>query len=156
MRSERSPEQRHREAGRILGQLRRDISDNDTGKILVLVEGRRDRQRLNELGFTTEVIYVLNQGYPIIERLDMIASANPDLERLEVFMDWDRTGGRLQRRCMKYLSSSDIPASESVRDAIVRFLTPETRMVEHIGFWDALTDGMAMEDPPALDYFQEE
>jgi len=57
---------------------------------------------------------------------------------------------------MKYLSSSDIPASESVRDAIVRFLTPETRMVEHIGFWDALTDGMAMEDPPALDYFQEE
>ena len=155
MRGDRSSEERHLEAGRILGRLRRDITETDLGRILLLVEGRRDRDRLNELGFSVDVIQVLNQGHPIIERLDMILLSSPELERLEVFMDWDRTGGRLQRRCMRYLVSSDAPASEVVRDAMVRLLTPETRVVEHIGHWDPLIKGMEVEDPPPANHLLE-
>ena len=155
MRGERSSEQRHFEAGRVLGRLRRDITEIGSSRILLLVEGRRDRNRLNELGFDADAISVLNQGHPIIKRLDMMILSHPKLERLEVFMDWDRTGGRLQRRCMRYLISSDAPASEVVRDTMIRLLTPETRVVEHIGQWDALIEGMALSDPPPADYLLE-
>ena len=155
MRGDRSSEQRHLEAGRILGRLRREINEANPGQILILVEGRRDRNRLNELGFDADAICVLNQGYSINERLDMLLLSTPELEHLEVFMDWDRTGGRLQRRCMRYLVSSDAPASEAVRAAMVRLLTPETRMVEHIGQWESLTDGMEMVDPMPDDHLLE-
>ncbi|MAK78414.1 MAG: hypothetical protein CL992_03995 [Euryarchaeota archaeon] len=156
MRGDRSSEQRHLEAGRVLGRLRREISEASLGQTLVLVEGKRDRNRLNELGFNVDAICVLNQGHSINGRLDALLLSNPELEHLEVFMDWDRTGGRLQRRCMRYLISSDAPASEVVRDAMVRLLTPETRMVEHIGRWDGLIEGMETVDPPPVDHLLEE
>jgi 5S rRNA maturation endonuclease (ribonuclease M5) len=47
-----------------------------------------------------------------------------------LLMDWDRTGGRLQRNLSRRLESFDILIDTQLRKRLSRFLTPETSTVE--------------------------
>lgn len=81
----------------------------------VLVEGRRDLAALEALG-VGGVHVRLNRGLSVEARLDQMVERS-EMEgwgQLVVLMDWDRTGGRLQRRLVDGLAGR-VRLNEDVR-----------------------------------------
>tara|TARA_B100000900_G_scaffold195429_2_gene165354 strand:- start:2074 stop:2553 length:480 start_codon:yes stop_codon:yes gene_type:complete len=108
---------------------------NRTANAAVLIEGRRDRQALERLGFSGP-IEVLNRGWPVDDVLvRLVETYGRRSERdhgpsVIVLMDWDRTGGRLQATIRRNLASLDVVFDEQLRSVLMRSLKPETRVVE--------------------------
>ena len=110
----------------------------------MFVEGRRDRLALERLGFSGPV-EVLNRGWPVDDVLVHLVetfgrrSAIDGGPSIIVFMDWDRTGGRLQANIRRNLESLDVRFDEQLRSTLTRCLKPETRVVEGLsGLADVL------------------
>jgi len=119
-------------------------SRNRTANAAVLIEGRRDRQALEKLGFSGPV-EVLNRGWPVddvLVRLVETYGRRSEHDRgpsVIVLMDWDRTGGRLQATIRRNLASLDVVFDEQLRSVLMRCLKPETRVVEGLsGLVDVL------------------
>lgn len=117
---------------------------NRDARAVVLVEGRRDRIALEQLGFSGP-IEVLNRGWPVDDVLVYLLetygrkSAVDGGPSIIVLMDWDRTGGRLQTTIRRNLESLDVRFGEDLRSTLMRCLKPETRVVEGLsGLIDAL------------------
>ncbi len=117
-------EERHRLAHRALEEC---IESNATG-IPVLVEGLRDEKALKELGFTGPIEKV-NRGWPI-DRVAVYISET--YSGCIVLMDWDRTGGRLQRRLMDLLLSMDFKPNDECRRVLSKAMKPDTLCVEDL------------------------
>ena len=103
----------------------------------ILVEGKRDVIALRNLGFTG-TIEKLNRGW---DRSKLIAylfekygtrnlvDGGPSII---VLMDWDRTGGRLQKSLRERMQSLDAPIDEELRTVLMKVMKPEGRTVESI------------------------
>ena len=117
-------EQRYDLANRALESC---IEENADG-VVILVEGQRDEVALRSLGFTGP-IEKLNRGWPIDRVVVYIAE---NYGNCIVLMDWDRTGGRLQRRLMDSMISLDIRPSEECRRALSKAMKPDTMCVEDL------------------------
>lgn len=110
----------------------------------ILVEGKRDKIALESLGFVGK-IEVLNRGWTI-ERVVTYLYETYGARNLidggaviSILMDWDRTGGRLQRKIVESLESLDMKVSQETRIILMKALKPETRVVESLkGLSDAL------------------
>lgn len=117
-------EQRYDLANRALESC---IEENADG-VVILVEGQRDEIALRSLGFTGP-IEKLNRGWPIDRVVVYIAE---NYGNCIVLMDWDRTGGRLQRRLMDSMISLDIRPSDECRRALSKAMKPDTMCVEDL------------------------
>jgi 5S rRNA maturation endonuclease (ribonuclease M5) len=116
-------ELRFKIAGKALAEAR---SANRSGAT-ILVEGKRDRSILENLGFSGGII-LLNRGWPIervVVNLIEHHSRNPI-----ILMDWDRTGGRLQKEITNRLQSLDVLIDPEPRRTLSKALRPETLCVE--------------------------
>lgn len=103
------------------------IEENANGKV-ILVEGQRDEVALRSLGFTGP-IEKLNRGWTVDRVVVYIAEKYGNCI---VLMDWDRTGGRLQRRLMDSMISLDIKPSDELRRALSKAMKPDTMCVESL------------------------
>ena len=103
------------------------IEENSEGTV-VLVEGKRDELALRTLGFTGP-IEKLNRGWPVDRVVVYIAEKYGSCI---VLMDWDRTGGRLQKRLMDSMTSLDIKPSDECRKALSKAMKPDTMCVEDL------------------------
>ena len=146
-------EERWHKAAQALGNARQ--RNRDAGAA-VLIEGRRDRQALERLGFTGP-IEVLNRGWPVddvLVRMVETYGRQRDADgqaSIIVLMDWDRTGGRLQAQCRRNLQSLDIKFDEQLRSALMVCLKPDTRVVEGLsGLVDVLRPLIDMYDDTAF------
>ena len=117
---------------------------NRKANAVVLVEGRRDREALEGLGFSGP-IEVLNRGWPVDDVLVFLVETYGRRSQVDrgpsviVLMDWDRTGGRLQANIRRNLESLDVGFDEQLRSVLMRCLKPETRVVEGLsGLVDVL------------------
>ena len=117
-------EQRYALAHRALESC---IEENAEGTV-ILVEGKRDEAALRELGFTGP-IEKLNRGWPIDREVTYITE---EYGACIVLMDWDRTGGRLQKRLMDSMTSLDIKPSDECRRALSKAMKPDTMCVEDL------------------------
>lgn len=95
----------------------------------VLVEGAKDVTALRELGLQGDIL-VVNTGATLVNLVE-------DLDRqgvreLVLLLDWDRTGGRLQRRLRELLDTHVIRWSDRERQALVRIVGNEARSVESL------------------------
>ena len=101
----------------------------------ILVEGRRDREALERLGFSGP-IEVLNRGWRVDDVLVYMVETYGRRSPLAggpsivLLMDWDRTGGRLQSTCRRNLESLDVRFDEGLRRTLMKCLKPETTVVE--------------------------
>lgn len=134
-------EERWHKAAQALAHERQ--RNRDAGAV-VLVEGRRDRIALEQLGFSGP-IEVLNRGWPVDDVLVHLLETYGRKSSVDggpsiiVLMDWDRTGGRLQTTIRRNLESLDVRFGEDLRSTLMRCLKPETRVVEGLsGLIDAL------------------
>ena len=117
-------EQRYALAHRALESC---IEENAEGTV-ILVEGQRDEAALRELGFTGP-IEKLNRGWPIDR---VVVYITEEYGSCIVLMDWDRTGGRLQKRLMDSMTSLDIKPSDKCRRALSKAMKPDTMCVEDL------------------------
>ena len=107
--------------------LESSIEENSAGKV-ILVEGKRDEIALRTLGFTGP-IEKLNRGWNIDRVVVYIVETYGSCI---VFMDWDRTGGRIQRRLMDSMTSLDTKPCDELRRALSKAMKPDTMCVEDL------------------------
>ena len=128
------PNKRFILAGQSIGDERRRNRELDCP---ILVEGKRDKIALESLGFTG-TIEVLNRGWNIervVTHLFEVYGTRNKIDGgavISVLMDWDRTGGRLQRRIVDLFESFDMKVSQETRTVLMKALKPETRVVESL------------------------
>ena len=142
-------ELRFSNAGQAIGEARRK---NRLYNWPIIVEGPRDKRALLALGFTGPV-EVLNRGLTI-ERVvahlyETYGTRNESTGGSSVclLMDWDRTGGRLQRKLANLMQSFDMSVDQEIRTILQKNLKPETRVVESLyGMADRLRYHITQED----------
>ena len=110
-----------------LRALREAIEENKSGTV-VLIEGKRDEIALRKLGFEGP-IEKLNRGWPV-EKL--IAYLDSNYESCILLMDWDRTGGRLQKKLAESMIGMNITVSNRLRQNLSKAMKPDTRCVEEL------------------------
>ena len=114
----------------------------------VIIEGKRDRYALEALDFTGP-IEVLNRGWGLDRFIAYLyetygtrdAQGGPSMCLL---MDWDRTGGRLQKSLTERLEAMDVKVCDALRNQLLKALKPETRVVESL-------KGLAVDLLPFID-----
>lgn len=127
-------------AARALSQARNRNSPPDLGGCgcPVLIEGMNDEAALRALGFSGPVELV-NRGWDLSRLIaylyETYGSTNSvdDGAAIILLMDWDRTGGRLQRELTRRLESFDVSVDSRTRMELVRSFKPEGRTVESLG-----------------------
>ena len=124
-------------AGRALGEarIRNRLPEEGGCGCPILVEGRRDKSTLQNMGFTGPIELVnrgWNQSKLVAYLYEKYGNINPvDGEAsLIIIMDWDRTGGRLQRRLGDRLEAFGMKIDHETRKVLLRSLNPEGRTVE--------------------------
>ena len=128
---------RYTTAGRALGEAR--IRNRPTRKgrcdCPIIVEGRKDRLTLESIGFTGKIEQV-NRGWNqsrfiayIFEKYGIINKVDQGPSVI-LLMDWDRTGGRLQRKIGERLEAFGMKVDHETRMELVRAMKPEGRTVE--------------------------
>lgn len=101
----------------------------------ILVEGRKDVVALRKLGFSG-IIEKVNRGWNmprlVAHLYEEYGTRNPidGGAAIILLMDWDRTGGRIQRDILNRLESLDVKLDVYTRKEIARCLKPEGRTVE--------------------------
>ncbi|MEE2812267.1 MAG: hypothetical protein VX627_04495 [Candidatus Thermoplasmatota archaeon] len=128
---------RYQLAGRVLGEARirnRCTSDGGHG-CPILIEGKRDRLALQKMGFTGEIEQVYrgwDQPRLVAYLFEKYGRKNPVDQGpvIIVLMDWDRTGGRLQRNICDRLEAFGATIDEKTRMELARAMKPEGRTVE--------------------------
>ena len=142
-------ELRFSNAGQAIGEARRK---NRLFNWPIIIEGPRDKRALLALGFTGP-LEVLNRGWTI-ERVvahlyETYGTRNEPAGGASVclLMDWDRTGGRLQRKLANLMHSFDMMVDQETRTILQKNLKPETRVVESLyGMADRLNFYITQED----------
>ena len=103
----------------------------------VVVEGINDVKTLRELGFTGEIEKV-NRGWTMPKLVSYLYERYGVRNEVDgggsviLLMDWDRTGGRLQKLLRNRLESLDAKVDEDLRMTLMRSMKPEGRTVESI------------------------
>ncbi|HIF45276.1 MAG TPA: hypothetical protein EYQ73_00550 [Candidatus Poseidoniales archaeon] len=113
----------------------------------VLVEGQKDVIALEALGFKGP-IEILNRGWPV-DRVAVWIVENYSVPTI-VLMDWDRTGGRLQRKLADAFESLDYKILTDLRKSLSKAMRPETLCLEDLkAFADELLELIELIDPQA-------
>jgi len=101
----------------------------------VIVEGRKDRLALESIGFTGKIEQV-NRGWDQSRFVAFIFEKYGILNKVDqgpsviLLMDWDRTGGRLQRKIGERLEAFGMKVDHETRMELVRSMKPEGKTVE--------------------------
>ena len=133
-------DERYTSAGRVLGQARFRNRPTRKGGCAcpIIVEGRKDRLALESLGFTGKIEQV-NRGWDqsrfvtyIFEKYGILNKVDQGYSVI-LLMDWDRTGGRLQRKIGERLEAFGMKIDHETRMELVRSMKPEGRTIEALG-----------------------
>ena len=110
-----------------LRALEASIEENNAGSV-ILIEGKRDETALRILGFEGP-IEKLNRGWSVEK---VVAYLNSNYESCIILMDWDRTGGRLQKKIIDLMTGMEIKISDELRKVLSKAMKPDTRCVEEL------------------------
>ncbi len=104
----------------------------------ILVEGKRDKDILLKLGFSGP-IEILNRGWSldklVVHLLEKYGNSHTLKKPIIILlMDWDRTGGSLQRKLKNNFFSMDRIVDETLRKELIRLLNGRTKTVEGMKF----------------------
>ena len=128
---------RYTTAGRALGELRHRNRPPVNGGCgcPIIIEGRRDRIALKVLGFTGPIEQV-NRGWSQSRFVTYIYEKYGILNKVDqgcsicLLMDWDRTGGRLQKKLGERFLAFGMCVDNTTRMELIRSMKPEGRTVE--------------------------
>jgi 5S rRNA maturation endonuclease (ribonuclease M5) len=132
---------------RLLDRLRDELA---TGKVVLLVEGIRDRRSVRALGIEGPVELV-HSGRTMSE---LAAHLSREGRRVVVLTDWDAAGGQLARTLREFLEAEAVGIDLEYRRRLARVLRGELVHVEGLAGWarrTAIEAGAPLEgvDPDA-------
>tara|TARA_Y100000766_G_scaffold189486_1_gene162890 strand:+ start:14161 stop:14649 length:489 start_codon:yes stop_codon:yes gene_type:complete len=136
-------------AGMALGDARRKNRERNWP---IVIEGKRDKIALETLGFIGP-LEVLNRGWGLDRFITHLyeqygTRATDGGPSICLLMDWDRTGGRLQKTLTQRLESLDVKVCQELRNQLLKALKPETRVVESLKSLSVdLSPFLEQEDP---------
>ena len=124
-------------AGQALGQarLRNRRAQSGGCECPIIVEGKKDVIALKTMGFTGPIEQV-NRGWDQSRLVTYLFETYGSLNKTDqgasviLLMDWDRTGGRLQRKIGERLQAFGMRIDNETRMELVRAMKPEGRTVE--------------------------
>ncbi|MCI4324512.1 MAG: hypothetical protein L3K00_01305 [Thermoplasmata archaeon] len=102
-----------------------------TGKVVVLVEGIRDRRSLRSLGLEGPVELV-HAGRTMSE---LAAHLSREGRKVVVLTDWDTAGGQLARTLREFLGAEAVGIDLEYRRRLARVLRGELVHVEGLFGW---------------------
>ncbi len=92
----------------------------------VLVEGKRDKEALIELGLAGEIL-ILNTGHTLIEICEDLGHRYTEIIMM---LDWDRKGKQLTENIERNLTLIGVKADKSFMVRIFHLVSKETKEVE--------------------------
>lgn len=98
----------------------------DRGAIIV-VEGRKDADSLRFLGI--KGVIKLASQLPLLEFTELLSRSGKEIVLL---MDWDKKGGMVERRILKYLLSYGIMPDTQIRSRIRNLVKKRIKDVESL------------------------
>ncbi len=98
----------------------------DRGAIIV-VEGRKDADSLRFLGIKGEIKLASQQ--PLLEFTELLSKSGKEIVLLT---DWDKKGGMVERRILKYLLSYGIMPDTQIRSRIRNLVKKRIKDVESL------------------------
>lgn len=119
-----------------------DELDNASSTIPIIVEGSRDREALQKLGVSGQIV-VLNDGTSILNTCERLAE---NRHLAIILTDWDRKGGQLARMLMDALESCDMKHDTKFRAKLSRLAKKEIKDVESLpGYIKRLKNAVGIE-----------
>ncbi len=107
----------------ILERIKQEEKD-----IPVIVEGKKDKEALQKLGFDRKIIKI-KKGESIFR---IIEGLRGEHEKVIILTDWDSTGRRLCYKIKKACESNMIAYDVEYRKQIVKYVKKEIKDVESI------------------------
>jgi 5S rRNA maturation endonuclease (ribonuclease M5) len=92
---------------------------------VIIVEGRRDRQALKELGIEGKV--VLATHHPLLDFAEDLARGN---KKIILLTDWDRSGNELAAKISEYLRASGRAANTDLREKLRNLVQKKVKDIE--------------------------
>ena len=105
-----------------------DDMREDNESMPILVEGKRDKKALQELGFEGDII-VLNSGYTLADVADVISKK---YRKIIILTDWDKKGSYLAGRIFNLLRDNDVICNLEYRRKLGFYLGPHISTVEEL------------------------
>ncbi len=107
----------------ILERIRREEKD-----VPVIVEGRKDEEALQELGFDRKIIRI-KTGRSIFRIIERLRGKH---EKVIILTDWDSSGRRLCHKIKKACEANTIMYDVQYRKQIIKYVKKEIKDVESI------------------------
>ena len=95
-------------------------------QIPILVEGRKDKKTLKELGVMGEIIK-LNTGNSLFNMCEKLSAEH---DKVIILTDWDRRGGQLCRLLREGFTANNVKCNDEIRTKLVRLCKKEIKDVE--------------------------
>jgi len=108
-----------------------DDMREDNESTPILVEGKRDKKALKELGFEGDII-VLNSGYTLADVADAISKK---YRKIIILTDWDKKGSYLAGRIFNLLRDNDVICNLEYRRKLGFYLGPHISTVEELSMF---------------------
>ena len=128
----------HKAAKSIAKSISRNAPPEEGGcHCPVIVAGPKDERALRSLGFsgTSEKVKRGRTRSKLMAGLHETDGTRNIIDKgpsIIVAMDWDRTGGQLQKFLRERLMSLDVTVDEEMRTTLMRVMKPEGRTIESL------------------------
>ncbi len=100
--------------------------DEASRTIPIIVEGRKDKEALRDLGIKGRII-ILNDGHSVLGTCEELAKTDTIAM---ILTDWDRRGGQLARSLMDSLEACDMKHETDIRAKLSYLTKKEIKDVE--------------------------
>ena len=104
----------------MLQDIKRELENARESEKLIIVEGKKDQQSLQKLGFNK--IFILNNGKPIKRNIEIISKMS---KQVIILTDFDKTGKQLHTKLRHEFSQIGIKIDNKLRNCL-------SKQVSHI------------------------
>ncbi len=108
-------------------QILCEIKDLSNEGAVIVVEGKKDRDALNELGISDQISLVSYQ--PL---LDFAEDISRKTNQAIILTDWDSQGKKLAKKISGYLQASNTKPNNLIRNKIKKLVRNEIKDVESL------------------------
>lgn len=102
--------------------------EDESEKLPIIVEGRKDERALASLGIRSNVIG-LGKGVSIFAFCEMLSKK---FKKAIILTDWDRRGGKLARDLKEALMANGVGVNDSLRTQLVILSKKEIKDIESL------------------------
>jgi 5S rRNA maturation endonuclease (ribonuclease M5) len=110
-----------------LDKILSDLRERADNGAVIIVEGRKDAESLSRLGLEGDIILASQQ--PLLELTEMLSRKDKEIILLT---DWDKKGGMIARKIIKYLLDYGIMPNTEIRRRIRTLVKKRIKDIESL------------------------